>query len=123
MEKVDKPVEKSETDFRNEEKENIANKESTEKDENSKRPVPEKKPPVKVETKSFGKKDKEEEDKKSVVDETKKRKRIQVLSDSEEEEEEEEKEVEEKIVEPPPPQAQLLHSDSEDEEVNSVLNS
>jgi len=117
VEKVDKPVEKSETDFKNEEKENIENKESTEKDENSKRPAPEKKPPVKVETKSFGKKDKEEEDKKSVVDETKKRKRIQVLSDSEEEEEEEEKEVEEKIVEPPPPQAQLLHSDSEDEEV------
>ena len=41
----------------------------------------------------------------------------QGLSDSEEEEEEE-KEVEEKIVEPPPPQAPLLHSDSEDEEVN-----
>ena len=72
-----------------------------------------KKPPMKVEMKSFGKKDKEEEMDK---DENKKRKRIQVLSDSEEEEEEE-KEVE-KIVEPPPPQAPLLHSDSEDEEVN-----
>ena len=68
---------------------------------------------MKVEMKSFGKKDKEEEVDK---DESKKRKRIQVLSDSEEEEEE--KEVEEKIVEPPPPQAPLLHSDSEDEEVN-----
>jgi len=116
--KAEKPVEKKvEKDSKNEEKENIENKASTEEEENSKRPAPSKKPPVKVETKSFGKKDKEEEDKKSVVDETKKRKRIQVLSDSEEEEEEEEKEVEEKIVEPPPPQAQLLHSDSEDEEV------
>jgi len=115
--KAEKPVEKAEKDSKNEEKENIENTESTEKDENTKRPAPNKKPPVKVETKSFGKKDKEE-DKKSVVDENKKRKRIQVLSDSEEEEEEEEeKEVEEKIVEPPPPQAQLLHSDSEDEEV------
>jgi len=115
--KAEKPVEKKvEKDSKNEEKENIENKASTEEEENSKRPAPSKKPPVKVETKSFGKKDKEEEDKKSVVDENKKRKRIQVLSDSEEEEEEE-KEVEEKIVEPPPPQAQLLHSDSEDEEV------
>jgi len=110
--KTEKPVEKAEKASKSEEKENIENKESTEKEESSKKLVPTKKPPVKVETKSFGKKDKEEEDKR--VDENKKRKRIQVLSDSEEEEE---KEVEEKIVEPPPPQAQLLHSDSEDEEV------
>jgi len=113
--KTEKPVEKAEKASRSEEKENIENNESTEKEESSKKPASIKKPPVKVETKSFGKKDKEEEDKK--VDENKKRKRIQVLSDSEEEDEEEAKEVEEKIVEPPPPQAQLLHSDSEDEEV------
>ena len=103
------------------EKENIENKDSSEKVEHAKQSAPNKKPPAKVETKSFGKKDKEVE--KKSEDDNKKRKRIQVLSDSEEEEEEEEKEVEEKIVEPPPPQAQLLHSDSEDEEVNSVLNS
>jgi len=110
--KAEKPVEKAEKGSKSEEKENIENKESTEKEDNSNKPAVNKKPPVKVETKSFGKKDKEEEEEKN-----KKRKRIQVLSDSEEEDEEEEKEGEEKIVEPPPPQAQLLHSDSEDEEV------
>ena len=110
---AEKPVEKAEKDSKNEEKENIENKDIIEKEENSMRPAPSKKPPAKVETKSFGKKDKEDE-----VD--RKRKRIQVLNDSEEEdEEEEEKEVEEKIDEPPPPQAALLQSDSEDEEVNS----
>ena len=96
------------------EKENIENKDSSEKVEHAKQSAPNKKPPAKVETKSFGKKDKEVE--KKSEDDNKKRKRIQVLSDSEEEEEEE-RDLEEKVVEPPPPQAQLLNSDSEDEEV------
>jgi len=112
--KAEKLVEKVEKGSTCDEKENIENKDSSEKVEHAKQSAPNKKPPAKVETKSFGKKDKEVE--KKSEDDNKKRKRIQVLSDSEEEEEEE-RDLEEKVVEPPPPQAQLLNSDSEDEEV------